>query len=94
MIGASHRPRGLVTERRYGVFDIGLSNDLSADIQVLAIRTTIVIEALIWLTDISGLSPEEASATMRRSADALLQSTLQTAAPPAPRPLTQLPEGT
>lgn len=44
---------------------------------VLAIRTTIGIEALVWLTDIAGLSRSEAVATMRWSAQALLQAGLR-----------------
>ncbi len=44
---------------------------------VLAIRTTIGIEALVWLTDIAGLSRSEAVATMRWSAQALLQAALR-----------------
>lgn len=45
---------------------------------VLAIRTTIGIEALIWLTDVGGLTRGEAVATMRWSAEALLRTALQT----------------
>ena len=40
---------------------------------VLAIRATTGIEALVWLTDIAGLSREEASELMRSSARALLR---------------------
>lgn len=39
----------------------------------LAIRTTIGIEALVWLTDVAGLSREEALKTMRWSAAALVR---------------------
>ncbi|MFC4054680.1 TetR/AcrR family transcriptional regulator [Actinomadura syzygii] len=42
----------------------------------VAIRSATGIEALIWLTDIAGLSREEAVALMRRSAHALLQAAL------------------
>ena len=45
---------------------------------VLAIRTTIGIEALIWLTDVGGLTRDEAVATMRWSAEALLTTAIQT----------------
>lgn len=45
---------------------------------VLAIRSTIGIEALVWLTDIGGLSRADATALMRRSAQALLQAALST----------------
>jgi AcrR family transcriptional regulator len=43
---------------------------------VLAIRTAVGIEALVWLTDIAGLSREEAVDLMRWSARGLLQSAL------------------
>jgi AcrR family transcriptional regulator len=42
----------------------------------LAIRTTIGIEALVWLTDVAGLTREEAVKTMRWSAAALLRGAL------------------
>ena len=50
----------------------------SADIHrlALAIRTATGIEALAWLTDIAGLSRDDATELMRWSARALLQSTL------------------
>ena len=44
---------------------------------VLAIRSATGIEALVWLTDVAGLSREEATALMRRSAQALLRSALR-----------------
>jgi AcrR family transcriptional regulator len=43
---------------------------------VLAIRTAVGIEALVWLTDIAGLSREDATDVMRWSARALLHSAL------------------
>jgi AcrR family transcriptional regulator len=43
---------------------------------VLAIRATAGIEALVWLTDIAGLSRDEAAEIMRSSARALLRSAL------------------
>jgi len=43
---------------------------------VLAVRTAVGIEALVWLTDIAGLSREEAADLMRWSASALLQAAL------------------
>jgi AcrR family transcriptional regulator len=51
---------------------------------VLAIRATTGIEALVWLTDIAGLSREEAVALMRASARALLRDARrdERAAPP------------
>ncbi len=47
---------------------------------VLAIRSATGIEALVWLTDVAGLSREDATALMRRSAQALLRSALPGAA--------------
>ena len=47
---------------------------------VLAIRATIGIEALVWLTDIGGLSREQAADLMRSSARTLLRSALADAA--------------
>jgi hypothetical protein len=41
---------------------------------VLAIRSAIGIEALVWLTDIGGLSRTDATALMGQSAQALLQA--------------------
>ena len=43
---------------------------------VLAIRAACGIEALVWLTDVAGLSRQEASELMRWSALALLRTTL------------------
>jgi AcrR family transcriptional regulator len=43
---------------------------------VLAIRSAVGIEALVWLTDIAGLSRDEAAVLMRWSARALLHSAL------------------
>jgi len=43
---------------------------------ILAIRSAAGIEALVWLTDIAGLSRKEAVELMRWSTDALLQSAL------------------
>jgi AcrR family transcriptional regulator len=47
---------------------------------VLAIRATLGIEALVWLTDIAGLSRDEAADLMRSSARTLLRSALAEAA--------------
>ncbi len=44
---------------------------------VLAIRATVGIEALVWLTDVGQLSRADAVATMRWSAQALLRSALE-----------------
>jgi AcrR family transcriptional regulator len=43
---------------------------------VLAIRVSIGIEALVWLTDVAGLSRKQAVKNMRWSAHALLDATL------------------
>ncbi len=47
---------------------------------VLAIRATLGIEALVWLTDIGGLSREQAADLMRSSARTLLRAALTQAA--------------
>jgi AcrR family transcriptional regulator len=46
---------------------------------VFAIRSATGIEALVWLTDVAGLSREEATSLMRGSAQALLRSALSKA---------------
>lgn len=54
----------------------------------IAIRSAIGIEALVWLTDVAGVSRDEACDIMRWSARAMLAAALadqQTAAPRAPR---------
>jgi len=43
---------------------------------VLAIRSAVGIEALVWLTDVAGLSRDEAVEVMRWSAGALFRSAL------------------
>ena len=43
---------------------------------VHAVRAAIGIEALVWLTDVAGLSRKEAVKTMRWSAQSLLEATL------------------
>jgi hypothetical protein len=47
---------------------------------VLAIRAAIGIEALVWLTDVAGLSRREAIEMMRWAAQSLLEATLVRAA--------------
>ena len=49
---------------------------------VLTIRSAIGVEALVWLTDIGGLSREEAVASMRWTAAALLSHALTHGLPP------------
>ena len=48
---------------------------------VLAIRSAVGIEALVWLTDVAGLSSEDAVELMRWSASALLRTALDHAPP-------------
>ena len=43
---------------------------------VIAIRATMGIEAHVWLTDVAGLSREDAVALMRESARTLLDAAL------------------
>ena len=52
---------------------------------VLAIRSAAGIEALVWLTDIAGLSRRDAVQLMRWSATALLRSALADGGPPGQR---------
>lgn len=47
---------------------------------VLGIGATLGIEAFVWLTDVAGLSREDAAATMRANAASLLQAALAGAA--------------
>ena len=51
----------------------------------LAIRSAIGIEALVWLTDVAGLSRDEAVELMRWSAQALLQAAIADNTPPPRR---------
>ena len=44
---------------------------------VLAVRSAVGIEALVWLTDVGGLSRDEAAASMRWSALALLAAAVE-----------------
>ncbi|MDQ6774391.1 MAG: TetR/AcrR family transcriptional regulator [Candidatus Dormibacteraeota bacterium] len=48
---------------------------------IFAIRSATGIEALVWLTDVAGLSRDEAVVLMRDSAQALLRSALPAAGP-------------
>lgn len=49
----------------------------------VAIRSATGIESLIWLTDVAGLSRDEAAELMRRTAHALLQAELAPSSPAA-----------
>jgi hypothetical protein len=53
---------------------------------VLAIRSAVGIEAFVWLTDIAGLSRDEAVELQRWSASAMLQSALTTSSKTTRRP--------
>ena len=48
----------------------------------LAVRSAIGVEALVWLTDIGGLSREDAAENMRWSAQSLLSAALTASPPP------------
>lgn len=62
---------------------------------VLAIRSAIGIESLVWLTDVGGLSREEAIASMRWTAAALLSQALASGLPAcAPMPGVTIVPGT
>lgn len=50
---------------------------------VLAIRSAVGIEALVWLCDVAGLTNREAADIMRWSAQALLHAALHLEPPPA-----------
>ena len=52
---------------------------------VLAIRSASGIEALVWLTDVAGLSRQQAAELMRWSALALLRASLDESAEREPR---------
>src|SRR5712691_7889206 len=55
---------------------------------VLSIRATIGIEAIAWLTDVAGLSRNDAAALTRWSAQALLHQSTK-APPPSTQPIRQ-----
>jgi AcrR family transcriptional regulator len=50
----------------------------------LAVRSAIGIEALVWLTDIGGLSRDDAATSMRWSAQALVTAAMTQGPPPPP----------
>jgi AcrR family transcriptional regulator len=55
---------------------------LDLDRLAVAIRSATGIEALVWLTDVAGLSREDAAALMRWTAHAQLRSALEGGPPP------------
>lgn len=58
---------------------------------VLAIRSAVGIEALAWLTDVAGLSREDARTLMGWSARAMLSAALTTGPPPRSEPQQESP---
>lgn len=79
----SHRERLVLRgERAIGWIEDALAplrqTRSEADVHrlALAIRSAVGIEALVWLTDVAGLSREEAAGVMRWSARAMLGSAL------------------
>jgi AcrR family transcriptional regulator len=52
---------------------------------VLAVRSAIGIEAVVWLTDVGGLSRDDAASSMRWSAQALLTAAMTQNPPPLSR---------
>ena len=59
----------------------GTLSDAALHRLVLSIRSAIGIEALVWLTDVGGLSRADAAASMRWSAQALLSAAVTTGPP-------------
>ncbi len=55
--------------------------DMGVHRLTLAIRSAIGVEALVWLTDIGGLTRAQAVESMRWSAQSLLQAALRSGAP-------------
>ncbi len=51
----------------------------------MAIRSAVGIEAMVWLTDVAGLSRADAARLMQWSAQALLREAVTNGLPPAPR---------
>jgi AcrR family transcriptional regulator len=60
----------------------GTLSELELRRLVVAIRSAVGIEALVWLTDVAGLSRPEATRLMRWSAQALLRAALTSEPPP------------
>jgi AcrR family transcriptional regulator len=61
----------------------GALTDIEVHRLALAVRSAVGIEALVWFTDVGGLSREEAAASMRWSAQALLSAAMTANPPPA-----------
>jgi AcrR family transcriptional regulator len=74
------RAIGWITEALEGLR--GQLSDEELHHLVLSIRAATGIEALVWLTDIGGLSRDEAGELMRWSARALLEKAMGGAPPP------------
>ena len=78
MPGAAHRGTGDVIGWIEDAFGPLRENMPEADVHrlALAIRSAVGIEAPVWLTDVAGLSREEAAGVMLWSARAVLRSAL------------------
>jgi AcrR family transcriptional regulator len=90
--GPSHRERPLLRQgRAIGWIEEALAplrETMSEDAVrrlAVSIRSATGIEALVWLTDVAGLSRDEAVAVMRWSARALLRFAVVEGAPPLGR---------
>ena len=55
----------------------------------VAVRSAVGIEAMVWLTDVAGLSRPDAARVMQWSAQALLREAVGNGLPPAPRRATR-----
>ena len=64
---------------------VGTMTDDQLHRLALAIRSAVGIEALVWLTDVAGLSRHHASELMQWSARALLHAALDVERPPSAR---------
>ncbi len=51
----------------------------------VAVRSAVGIEAMVWLTDVAGLSRPDAARVMQWSAQAILREAVSNGLPPAPR---------
>jgi len=60
----------------------GQLRDAELERLILAIRSAIGIEARVWLTDVAGLSSQDALDTMRWSAQSMLQAAMRGNPPP------------
>jgi AcrR family transcriptional regulator len=61
-----------------------LHPDLDIHMIAVSIRSAIGIESLVWLTDVAGLTRQEAVALLRRNAEAIFSAALAQAAESSP----------